>query len=242
MTDNNLFRSAASTLQAKIARHRRRVRARRLAQHDLQKSARVRLSGPHRVRQSAPDRGIRPALLPIVARPTGAGRPCAGHRARNLRAGCAQGWRGDRRQVRHGLFRHDGRRRRAGIEGARCVAEGFRREEPAACCRPELHGGLLLPRTADGLPQHRPVLARARLGRLPVPVRRHHHVLDALGRRPRPALFLLRHLGQRAGPGARGLPQLRARRSAHQDGRAVHRRHPPARGVHARRRSRTRDG
>ena len=50
----------------------------------------------------------------------------------------------------------------------------FLATQPAAGRRPELHGRLLVSRTDDWLSQHRPVLARAGLGRLPVPVRRHH--------------------------------------------------------------------
>ena len=131
-----------------FAGHRRGVRARQVAERDLHEPEEFRLSGPHRVRQSAAEGGVRPALLSVAARPARAGRSCTGDRAGNGRAGRAHRRRGHRGEVRHRLFGDDGRRRRAGVDRARQVAQGFRRQEPAAGRRPELHGRLLA--TANG--------------------------------------------------------------------------------------------
>ena len=120
------------------------------------------------------------------------------------------------------------------------MAQGFRGQEPPARRGPELHGRVLLSRAAVRLSQHRTLPPGARLGRLSVPVRRHHPVLDARRGRARVALLLLRHVGQRARSRPRRLPQLRHRRSRDASGRAVHRRHPPAGSVHARGRPRDR--
>ena len=108
--------------------------------------------------------------------------------------------------------------------------------------RPELHGRLFVPRARARLSQHRAVPARARSGRLHLPVRRSDPVLDEVCGRPGAALLLLHHVGQRARSRARRLSQFRHRRSADAPGRAVHRRHPAAAGVHARGRARARHG
>ena len=123
---------------------------------------------------------------------------------------------------------------------ARRLAQGFSRHRQIARQRPELHGLLQLPRKAVRLSQHRIVQSAARLGRRDFPVRRHHAVLAEKRVRPRLALFLLRLVRQRNRSRSRRLSQFRGRRSAHQADRAVHRRHPPAAGLHARRRPRAR--
>ena len=81
------------------------------------------------------------------------------------------------------VYARDRRRRRSGIVAARRRLRRLRGDEPAAGRRTQLHGRQFVPRETVRLSQHRPVRAEARLGRLPVPVRRHHPVLDA-GRPP----------------------------------------------------------
>ena len=236
--DQSLIPFGGKHVAGQVACHRGRIRACALAERDFQEPARVRLWRTDRARQSTTDGGVRATVLSVAACAARAGRPRAGDRARGRRSRRAHRCRGSRRPIRHRLCLDDRRRRGAGIEGARRVARSLRGEEPPARRRAELHGGVFLPRAPDRLSQHRALPARARLGRMPVPIRRHHPVLDEVRGRARVALLLLRHVRQRARPRPRRLPQLRHRRSRDAAGRAVHRRHPPAGGVHARGRSR----
>ncbi len=241
-TDQGLFRSAVSTLQAKsLAIVGASERARWSSEifknlREFGYPGRIALINP---RQSQVfGQRCHPSLrdLPepvdhaLVIVPAGGGSGRAHRRG------------GGRRQVRHRLRLDDGRRRRAGIEGARRLARRLRGQEPPARRRAELHGRLLLSRAPARLSQHRSVPARAGLDRVHLPVRRHHPVLDAGRRRAGAALFLLHHVGQRARSRPRRLSQFRRRRSADPPGRAVHRRHPPRRSIHARRRPRARHG
>ncbi len=158
-------------------------------------------------------------------------------------AGGAHRRRGRRHQVRHRLCVDDGRRR--AIRNRSSAAPGSRSSWPTSRLRvagPNCMGAYSYPRARARLSQHRAVPARARPGRLHLPVRRPDPVLDEVGRRPGAALLLLHHVGQRARSRARRLSQFRHRRSADAPGRAVHRRHPPAAGVHARGRPRARHG
>ena len=240
--NNNLFRQAASTLQAKslaIVGASERARWPSEIYRNLREfgyPGRIALINPRQT-QVFGERCF-PSLrelpepvdhaLVIVPAAGGAGRA---HRRR-----------GRRHHVRHRLCVDDGRRRASGIAAARRLAQGVRGDEPVARRRPELHGRLFVPRARARLSQHRAVPARARPGRLHLPVRRSDPVLDEVCGRPGAALLLLHHVGQRARSRARRLSQFRHRRSADAPGRAVHRRHPAAAGVHARGRPRARHG
>ena len=172
--NNNLFRQAASTLQAKslaIVGASERARWPSEIYRNLREFG---YPGPHRTGQSAADASVRRALLPVAARPARAGRPCAGDRAGRRRCRpCSPTPRppASKSATVYASMMGDGDDPESQQRGA--WLKEFVADEPAAGRRPELHGRLLVPRAAARLSQHRAVLARAGLGRLHLPVRRH---------------------------------------------------------------------
>ena len=169
-------------------------------------------------------------VLSVAACAARAGRPRHGDRAGGCRRRRAHRCRGRRRRSGHRLCGDDGRRRRAGIEGARRVARRISSAKSRLrVAGPNCMGAYSLPRAADRLSQHRARAGSARLGRMPVPIRRHHPVLDDAPAADRGLRFsYCVTSGNELDLDLADYLNFLVDDPRHAADRAVHRRHPPA--------------